>query len=44
MTRRDLPLLVMGIFLLQEKGGDAEWWNEKGERGGARQKKTKRTR
>ena len=43
MTRRDSPLLEMGIFLSQEKGGGAEWWNEKGERGG-RRKKMERTR
>ena len=30
MTRRDLPLLVMGIFMSQEKDSDPEWWSEKG--------------
>ena len=34
MTRRDLHLLMVGIFPSQEKDGDIEWWSEKGERGG----------
>ena len=34
MIRRDSPLLAMVIILPQEKDDGAQWWSEKGERGG----------